>query len=624
MKKNGTFRYKLILGMAAFLLSWYTSSNTVTGSKNMTLNTSVPSWNLTDLFPGYDHPAVERHLQQLDKDVAIFVSSYKEKVAVLSAAELVTAIQAYEALSDQMGKISAYAYLLYAQDRSDTNISVFYQNMYEHTNRLSTDMLFFTLELNLLSDQQLAALYALEPLLVRYKPWISNVRLFKDHQLSDEMERLMQEKSIPAEGSWIRLYDEVCADMRFDMGGTMYPISEVLNRMVHNDENVRKTAAMALSKGLKDNARVFAMIMNTLSQNLSLDNKWRKFPTVDGSRHLSNQIDPEVVAALTTAVKNSYRTLSHRYYALKAKRFGKAKLQYWDRNAPYPAAPETDISWDKAKDIVLQAYSAFSPEMSAIAAQFFDRRWIDGTLRPGKDSGAFSHPVVPSAHPYILMNYHGKQRCVMTLAHELGHGIHQVLAKDQGALMADTPLTLAETASVFGEMLTFQSLLKQATPEQKQYLLAGKIEDMLNTVVRQVAFYEFEKRLHTARQKGELSVADISEIWMSVQSESLGDAIQMDETYDIYWAYISHFYHAPFYVYAYAFGDCLVNSLYAYYQENPTGFQDKYMTLLKAGGSKRYDEALKPFGFDLKDPAFWTKGLSMIEGFIQEFEQLSK
>lgn len=434
----------------------------------------------------------------------------------------------------------------------------------------------------------------------------------------------MQEKSIPAEGSWIRLYDEVCADMRFDMDGTMYPISEVLNRMGHNDEKVRKVAAMALSKGLKDNARVFAMIMNTLSQNLSLDNKWRKFSTVDGSRHLANQIDPEVVTALTTAVKSSYSKLSHRYYALKAKRFGKAKLQYWDRNAPYPAAPEIDIPWDKAKDIVLQAYAAFSPEMSAIAGQFFERRWIDGTLRAGKDSGAFSHPVVPSAHPYILLNYHGKQRCVMTLAHELGHGIHQVLAKDQGALMADTPLTLAETASVFGEMLTFQSLLKQATPEQKQYLLAGKIEDMLNTVVRQIAFYEFEKRLHTARQKGELSVADISEIWMSVQSESLGDAIQLDETYDIYWAYISHFYHAPFYVYAYAFGDCLVNSLYAYYQENPNGFQDKYMTLLKAGGSKRYDEALKPFGFDLKDPAFWNKGLSMIEGFIQEFEQLSK
>jgi oligoendopeptidase F len=590
----------------------------------MTLNTEIPSWNLTDLFPGYDDPAVQRHLHQLEKDVATFVSTYKEKIALLTGSELATAIQAYEALSDQIGKLSSYAYLLYAQDRSESNIGVFYQNMYEHTNRLSTDILFFTLELNLLSDEHVAALYAQAPSLARYKPWIANVRLFKDHQLSDEMERLMQEKSIPAEGSWIRLYDELCADMRFDMDGTMYPISEVLNRLGHNDEKVRKTAAMALSKGLKDNARVFAMIMNTLSQNLSLDNKWRKFSTVDGYRHLANQIDAEVVSALTTAVKSSYSTLSHRYYALKAKRFGTAKLPYWDRNAPYPDAPETDIPWDTAKDIVLRAYSAFSPEMSAIAAQFFERHWIDGTLRPGKDSGAFSHPVVPSAHPYILMNYHGKQRCVMTLAHELGHGIHQVLAKDQGALMADTPLTLAETASVFGEMLTFQSLLKQASPEQKQYLLAGKIEDMLNTVVRQIAFYEFEKRLHTARQKGELSVADISEIWMSVQSESLGDAIQLDETYDIYWAYISHFYHAPFYVYAYAFGDCLVNSLYAYYQENPAGFQDKYMALLKAGGSKRYDEALKPFGFDLKDPAFWSKGLSMIEGFIQEFEQLSK
>jgi oligoendopeptidase F len=618
-------KHRLALGIVvAFLLSSDSFSNSTTGSKNMTLNKDVPSWNLTDLFPSYDHPSVQSHLQQLEKEVAAFVSSYKEKVAKLSGAELLKAIQAYEALSDKMGKISAYAYLLYSQDRSDTKVGVFYQNMYEHTNRLSTDILFFTLELNLLSDAQVTALYAQDAGLVRYKPWIANARLFKDHQLSDEMERMMQEKSIPAEGSWIRLYDEVCADMRFEMDGESFAISEVLNRLGHNDEKVRKTAAMALSKGLKDNARVFAMIMNTLSQNLSLDNKWRKFKNIDDSRHLSNQIDADVVDALTTAVKSSYAKLAHRYYALKAKKFGKTKLNYWDRNAPYPAAPEADISWTKAKEIVLNAYTAFSPEMSAIANQFFEKNWIDGTLRPGKDSGAFSHPVVPSTHPYILLNYHGKQRCVMTLAHELGHGIHQILARDQGALMADTPLTLAETASVFGEMLTFQSLLKQSTPEQKKYLLAGKIEDMLNTVVRQIAFYEFEKRLHTARLKGELSVEEISKIWMSVQSESLGDAVQLDESYDIYWAYISHFYHAPFYVYAYAFGDCLVNSLYAYYTENPAGFQEKYMTLLKAGGTKRYDEALKPFGFNLKDPAFWSKGLRMIKGFIGEFEKLSK
>lgn len=616
--------HKLALGVAVFLLSSCSVSTISNENIIMTSNQNVPSWDLTDLFPSYDHPDVQKYLDTLSQDIAKFASAYKTKVTPLNGSDLLNAIQAYEHLSDQMGKIGAYAFLLYAQDRSDTKIGAFYQNIYEKTNNLSTEILFFTLELNTVSNSHIATLYAQEPKLKHFEPWIKTVRLFKDHQLSDEMERLMQEKSIPADASWIRLYDEVCADMRFDIDGQTHPIAEVLHRLSSSDATTRKNAAMALSKGLKSNARIFAMIMNTLSQNLSLDNKWRKFPAIDSSRHLSNQMDAEVVDALTTAVKSSYSKLSHRYYALKAKRFGKAQLDYWDRNAPYPNAPETNISWEKAKEIVLTAYTAFSPEMAAIAKEFFDRNWIDAKLRPGKDSGAFSHPVVPSTHPYVLLNYHGKQRCVMTLAHELGHGIHQILSREQGALMADTPLTLAETASVFGEMLTFQSLLKQSTPEQKQYLLASKIEDMLNTVVRQIAFYEFEKRLHTARKNGELSVEDISKLWMSVQSESLGDAIRLDETYDIYWSYISHFYHAPFYVYAYAFGDCLVNSLYAYYQENPNGFQDKYMALLKAGGTKRYVEALKPFGFNLKDPAFWNKGLSMIERFIDEFESLSK
>lgn len=615
---------KLAFVVAVFLLSCCSVSTISNEKITMTSNQNVPNWSLTDLFTSYNHPDVQLYLDALSKEIAKFAAAYKAKVTKLNGIELLNAIQAYEALSDKIGKISAYAYLIYAQDRSDTKIGAFYQNIYEQTNQYSAEMLFFALELNTFTDAQITSLYTQESKLKHFEPWIKNVRLFKEHQLSDEIERLMQEKSIPAEGSWIRLYDEVCADMRFEIDGANYPISDVLHRLSDSDEKIRKGAALALSNGLKNNARVFTMIMNTLSQNLSLDNKWRKFPTIDSSRHLSNQLDAEVVDALTSAVKTSYSKLSHRYYALKAKRFGKTQLSYWDRNAPYPAAPEAEIPWEKAKDIVLTAYTDFSPEMAAIAKEFFDHKWIDAKLRPGKDSGAFSHPVVPSAHPYVLMNYHGKQRCVMTLAHELGHGIHQMLSREQGSLMADTPLTLAETASVFGEMLTFQSLLKQSTPEQKQYLLASKIEDMLNTVVRQIAFYEFEKRLHTARQKGELSAEEISKIWMSVQSESLGDAIRLDETYNIYWAYISHFFHAPFYVYAYAFGDCLVNSLYAYYQENPNGFQDKYMALLKAGGSKRYDEALKPFGFNLKDPTFWHKGLSMIESFIDEFETLSQ
>lgn len=579
-----------------------------------------PSWDLTQLFPSHDSQRLQDHLTRLDKDADAFISAYKGNVAILPAENLRAAIHSYEALSDGIAKVSAYAFLSYAEDRSNSKIGTFYQNVNEHINRLTTELIFFTLEMNALTDAQLNDLYANDDQLMRYKPWIAQVRLFKGHQLSNEMERLMHEKSIPAEKGWIRLYDELCADMRFDIDGKPYPIADVLNRMSHKDSEVRKAAAMALAEGLKDNARVFAIIMNALSYNLLLDNKWRKFQRVDSARHLENHIDADVVDTLTKSVKSACSRLSHRYYVLKAKHFGQEKLNYWDRNAPYPQARDADIPWDEAKTIVLEAYREFSPTMADIALMFFEQRWIDANLCPGKDSGAFSHPVAPSAHPYILMNYHGKQRCVMTLAHELGHGIHQVLSKDQGALMADTPLTLAETASVFGEMLTFQRLLKRSTPADKPYLLASKVEDMINTVVRQIAFYDFEKQIHTQRQSGELSVDDISTIWMNVQSESLGDAIHLDESYAMYWAYISHFIHAPFYVYAYAFGDCLVNSLYAHYQAHPDGFEQAYIHLLKAGGSKRYDEAMRPFGFDLRAPEFWEKGLAMIEGLIDAFE----
>ncbi|RYG93995.1 MAG: oligoendopeptidase F, partial [Alphaproteobacteria bacterium] len=313
------------------------------------------------------------------------------------------------------------------------------------------------------------------------------------------------------------------------------------------------------------------------------------------------------------------------YYKMKAKWLGMDALNYWDRNAPLPETPSQLVSWDEARDTVLSAYGAFSPDMAAIAKDFFDKGWIDAPVKPGKAPGAFAHPTVPSAHPYVLVNYLGKPRDVMTLAHELGHGVHQVLAGDQGALMSSTPLTLAETASVFGEMLTFRALLaKTKDKAERKAMLAQKVEDMINTVVRQIAFYEFERRLHTARKDGELTSDQIGEIWLSVQGESLGPAIRISEGYETWWSYIPHFVHSPFYVYAYAFGDCLVNSLYAVYQNAEDGFQERYFALLRAGGTQHYAELLKPFGLDATDPSFWDKGLSMIEGLIDELEALDK
>jgi oligoendopeptidase F len=342
---------------------------------------------------------------------------------------------------------------------------------------------------------------------------------------------------------------------------------------------------------------------------------------VADSRHLSNRVEREVVDALVDAVQGAYPRLSHRYYKLKAKWFGVEALDYWNRNAPLPDTPTHVYRWEEAREIVLSAYGKFSPQLANIARRFFDERWIDAPVRPGKAPGAFAHPTVPSAHPYVMLNYQGKPRDVMTLAHELGHGVHQVLAAHNGALMAQTPLTLAETASVFGEMLTFRSLLAVTTnPQQRRTMLASKVEDMLNTVVRQIAFYSFERKLHMQRREGELTAEQISELWMSVQGESLGPSIRLGPGYETFWAYIPHFVHSPFYVYAYAFGDCLVNSLYGVYQNANEGFQDRYFALLSAGGTKHHSELLAPFGLDARDPAFWQIGLNMIEGMIAELE----
>lgn len=583
------------------------------------MTNNLPSWDLTDLFDSVESIEIKELYAAIEDNIQA-VLKYKGRIESLHGNDLASLITVYEKLEDQMGRISAYAYLRYSADRSNEEAARFFQNTREKLTDYYSQLMFVSLELNRLTQDNLDKKLNESVNLQRFKPWIDSLRLYKDHMLGDEAEQLYHDKALTSQAAWVRLYDETLADIRFDLNSEMLPIADIMDKLSDKDESVRKEAALAFSAGLKANIKLFTMITNTLSQNLLTSNKWRRYSKVDSSRHLDNQIDAEVVDALKDAVQGSYKDLSHKYYALKAKVFGKSKLQYWDRNAPYPQQPQNKISWDEAKNIVLKAYRNFSPEMADIVQNFFDKNWIDAALRPGKDSGAFSHPTVPSAHPYILMNFQGKNRCVMTLAHELGHGVHQVLSAGQGALMADTPLTLAETASVFGEMLTFQSLLDQTSGMDRTMMLAGKIEDMLNTVVRQIAFYQFELDLHNARQKGELSSADIGKMWRKTQEESLGPIFEFHESYDVVWSYISHFIHVPFYVYAYAFGDCLVNSLYQIYLDRPEGFQEKYLQLLRAGGTIRYDDIVKPFGLDAKDPTFWTKGLSMISRFIDRFE----
>jgi oligoendopeptidase F len=583
---------------------------------------NLPEWNLNDLYPGTDSESFKSDLAK-SADLALkFASRYKGKLASLSGGELAQALKDYESLSDLIGRVGSYAQLYYVGDTTDSGRSKFYGDVSSKITDISSGLLFFELEMNLIDDTALALALKI-PALAHYKPWIDNLRMEKPYQLDDKTEQLFLEKSQTGFGAFNRLFDETMAGLRFHVNGEELSIEPTLNYLQHADETQRKAGSDALVKTFGENVKLFTLITNTLAKDKEISDRWRGFKDIAEARHLSNRVEPAVVDALVAAVREAYPRLSHRYYKMKAKWLGKDKLMHWDRNAPLPAEDTREVPWNDARDLVLKAYGAFSPEMASIAKDFFEKKWIDAPSRVGKSPGAFAHPTVPSAHPYVLLNYLGKTRDVMTLAHELGHGVHQVLAAKQGALMANTPLTLAETASVFGEMLTFQTLLRETTDKAKRkILLASKAEDMINTVVRQIAFYTFERKVHAARREGELTPDQINALWMEVQHESLGDAIEFGPGYETFWTYIPHFIHSPFYVYAYAFGDCLVNSLYARYRESEVGFQEKYFDMLKAGGTKHHSELLKPFGLDATDPLFWQKGLGVISALIDELETL--
>lgn len=588
---------------------------------------TLPLWDLTALYPALDSEEVTADLARALTEAQAFEDTYKGTLAERLArggAALAEAIAAYEKLDELMGRLYSFAGLVYSENTTDPQRAKFFGDVQEKLTTASTHLVFFSLELTKLDDAALTAGYN-DAALAYYKPWIDDTLREKPYQLDDRLEQLFHEKSVTGRAAWNRLFDETIASLRFDVDGESLTLEPTLSLLQDPDGARRKAAAKALGATLGDELRTFTLITNVLAKDKEISDRWRGFADVADSRHLANRVEGEVVDALVSAVRASFPRLSHRYYALKAKWMGTDALDYWDRNAPLPNADKRLIGWDEAKGLVLDAYQKFSPDMASIGQRFFDENWIDAPPREGKSPGAFSHPTVPSAHPYILLNYQGRTRDVMTLAHELGHGVHQVLAGGQGALMAQTPLTLAETASVFGEMLTFRSVLAGTNdPVQRKSLLAGKVEDMINTVVRQIAFYSFERKVHEARRGGELTSDELCDLWLSVQHESLGDAVRFDDEYRPYWTYIGHFIHSPFYVYAYAFGDCLVNALYARYEDAHEGFTGHYLDLLRAGGSKPYNELLTPFGLDARDPQFWQAGLGVIEGFIDELETLDR
>ncbi len=585
---------------------------------------NLPEWDLTDLYSSEEAPELDRDLDWLEGECAAFAADYEGKLADLDAVGLLTCVQRNEKINSIAGRIMSFAGLRYYQLTTDAERAKFLSDMQEKITVFTTPLVFFTLEINCIDDDALKAHFDTNADLARYEPVFRRIRAMKPYQLSDELEKFLHDLGVVGD-AWERLFDETIAGLTFEVDGEELNIEGTLNLLTEQDRSKREAASRELAAVFQDNIKTFARVHNTQAKEKEIVDRWRNMPTAQTGRHLSNDVEPEVVEALREAVVAAYPKLSHRYYELKRKWLGLDVMQVWDRNAPLPMEDTRVVGWDEAEKTVMDAYNAFDPRMGEIAAPFFSKGWIDAAVKPGKAPGAFAHPTVTDVHPYVMLNYLGKPRDVMTLAHELGHGVHQVLAADQGEMLSSTPLTLAETASVFGEMLTFRKMLDQAeTPEQRKVLLAGKVEDMINTVVRQIAFYDFECKLHAARREGELTPDDINALWMSVQAESLGPAFEFMEGYETFWAYIPHFVHSPFYVYAYAFGDGLVNALYSVYASGSEGFEDKYFEMLRAGGSKHHKELLAPFGLDASDPKFWDKGLSMISGFIDQLEAMEE
>ncbi len=588
------------------------------GGKNLG---DLPEWDLTDLYTAPDAAEFKRDMDWLEDACASFAADYEGKLAKLDAAQILDCVLRYERIDTVAGRIMSYAGLRYYQNTTDPERAKFISDAQDKITAYTTPLVFFSLEINRIDDDVLARHFTDNADLARYKPIFDKLRAMKPYQLSDELEKFLHDQSTVGAAAWNRLFDETIAGLSFTVDGEELPLESTLTLLTEQDRAKREAAAHALADVFQNNLRLFSRVHNTLAKEKEIEDRWRGMPTPQTGRHLANQVEPDVVEALRDAVVTAYPRLSHRYYELKRKWLGLDTMQVWDRNAPLPMESDRLVGWDDARATVMNAYAEFDPEMARLAEPFFDKGWIDAAVKPGKAPGAFAHPTVVDVHPYVMLNYLGKPRDVMTLAHELGHGVHQRLAAGQGELLASTPLTLAETASVFGEMLTFRRLLRNAPDaKEKKVLLAGKVEDMINTVVRQIAFYDFEVKLHDARRQGELTPDDINALWMSVQGESLGPAFTFMDGYETFWAYVPHFVHSPFYVYAYAFGDGLVNALYAVYEEGDPGFAGKYFEMLKAGGSKHHSELLAPFGLDASDPAFWDKGLSMISGMIDELE----
>ena len=586
------------------------------------MNNELPIWDLSEIYKNINDPKISRDIKNIRGSANNFLKKWKGKINNLSPSDFLICINEYQEINEAIYKIATHSSLTFATNMEDPEISKYNSSISDQITEILSTLIFVTLELSKVDDNTVNN-WLNDKEAKNWEPYLNILRKRNPYLLDPLVEEILIEKSATGRSAWIRLFDETSAALRFPFKNKSLTEAEILNLLSDADPETRKIAGKSLSEVLENNKRIFGMILNVISRDRFIEDNKRGFKRIMSSRNLDNDVEDEVVDKLVNTVDKAMPKLTHRYYKWKANQFGQTKLDWWDRNAPLPHSSENLIKWSEAKDIILDSFSSFHPEISNLAELFFKNNWIDASLRKGKASGAFAHPSVPSLHPYILVNYQGKIRDVMTLAHELGHGVHQILAGKNGLLMAETPLTLAETASVFGEMLVFRKLLDESSIAQKKQLLSGKIEDMLNTVARQIGFHQFEVKFHEARIKSELTPEEISNIWMETQSHAVGPHINLGDDYRFLWGYIPHFVHTPFYVYAYAFGDSLVNALwYAYQQSDKDIFSNKYIEMLSSGGTKTHNDLLKPFNLSAYDNSFWEKGITMITGLMDELDDL--
>ncbi len=587
----------------------------VTGAENI-------HWDLSDLYASSNDPQLAKDKEDVLKEADAFAAKYKGRIADLSVNEFKGMLQEYEALQDKGGKIGSFAYLQWSTDTGNSEYGKLVQEANELGSEISQRLVFLDVEWLKVPDEEAQKLIE-APELEFYQHYLESSRRYKNHVLNEDQEQILSAKSVTGRSAWVRFFDETLGQAKFELDGKEYSEQEVLSKLHESDRDLRIRAHASLTKKFKELGHPLTFVFNTLLADKSTNDKLREYPSWITSRNLSNETDDETVDALVNAVTAQY-PLVQRYYKLKAKLLGLDEMFDYDRYAPL-IKNEATINWESAKEMVLESYTEFHPKMGEITNEFFEKNWIDAAIKQGKRGGAYSAGTVPSAHPYVFMNFDGKIRDVQTLAHELGHGVHQYLSRQQGPLQAGTPLTTAETASVFGEMLVFQNLLKELSdPKEKLALLVGKIDDTIATVFRQISMNRFENAMHTARrEEGELTTERFSELWIEQQKALYGDAVSLTDEYGIWWSYIPHFLHTPGYVYAYAFGELLVLALYEEFTQRPDGFADRYMELLSAGGSEWPHDLVAKMGLDIRDPEFWNKGLSSFEKMVEEAEELA-